>query len=351
MPSLGMNCWGVVAVRVTIRDVAKHANVAISTASRVINNSGYVSEETRQRVEEAIRELGYVPNSIARSLKWKQTFSIGLIVADIGNPFYAELAQAVERAARERGYSVLLTNTDAKASQERVCVDVLTAKQVDGIVWYSPIDEELVQEVMENTRTTVVVITGKEGHIGHHTIRIDDQLGAFEAVNHLISLGHTRIGYIAEPDDPKFPQERMKGYRRALAEAGIPVDERLIVRGTYQEGSGLEAIKILLSLDERPTAVFCANDLMAIEAMQYAREVGLRIPEDLAIVGFDNTKPAGLHGIDLTTVAQPTYEMGREGAKLLISSLAKPLSPRQLLLRPSLVIRKSCGYYLKEGKQ
>jgi DNA-binding LacI/PurR family transcriptional regulator len=339
------------AVRVTIKDVAKQANVAISTASRVINNSGYVSEDTRQRVEEAIKRLGYVPNSIARSLKWKQTFSIGLIVSDIGNPFYAELAQAVERAARERGYSVLLTNTDSKAAQERDCVGVLAAKQVDGIIWYSPINEELVDEVMENSRATVVVITGKEGHLGHHTIRIDDQLGAFEAVNHLISLGHTRIGYIAEPSDPKFPQERMKGYRRALAEAGLEFDESLVVRGTYQEGSGRKAIKVLLGLEERPTAVFCANDLMAIEAMQYARGVGLRIPEDLAVVGFDNTKLACLHGIDLTTVAQPTYEMGREGAKLLISSITKPLSPRQLLLRPSLVVRRSCGQYLKEGQR
>lgn len=336
-------------MRVTIKDVAKHANVAISTASRVINDSGYVSEKTRQRVEQAIRELGYVPNSIARSLKQKQTFSIGLIVTDIGNPFYAELAQAVERAARERGYSVLLTNTDGKASQEKDCVTVLAAKQVDGIIWYSPINEDLVDAVMRDAGITVVVITGKERHMGHHTIRIDDQLGAFEAVNHLITLGHTRIGYIAEPDDPKFPQERMKGYRRALTEAGITCDEHLIVRGTYQEGSGLKAIRVLLGLKEPPTAVFCANDLMAIEAMQYARRKGLRIPEDLAVVGFDDTKPACLHGIDLTTVAQPTYEMGREGAKLLISSLAKPLSSRQLLLRPTLVIRKSCGYYLKEG--
>ena len=169
------------AVRVTIKDVAKQANVAISTASRVINNSGYVSEYTRQRVEEAIKRLGYVPNSIAQP-QVEADLQYWLIVSDIGNPFYAELAQAVEQAARERGYSVLLTNTDSKAAQERDCVGVLAAKQVDGIIWYSPINEELVDEVMENSRATVVVITGKEGHLGHHTIRIDDQLGAFEAV-------------------------------------------------------------------------------------------------------------------------------------------------------------------------
>lgn len=334
---------------VTIRDVAKHANVAISTASRVINDSGYVSEETRAKVEETIRKLGYVPNSIARSLKQKQTFSLGLIVADIGNPFYAELAQAVERAARDLGYSVLLANTDGKPKHEESGIRLFLTKQVDGIIWYSPINKELVDRVAKSQDTSIVVISGKQELQGNHTIHIDDHLGAFEAVNHLINLGHRRIGYIAEPDHPKYPQERLKGYCRALKEANIPGDSSLIVRGTYQEGSGLEAAKRLLSLPDRPTAIFCANDLMAIEAMQYIKAIDLRIPEDVALVGFDNTKIAGIYGIDLTTVAQPTYEMGRESANLLISSLKGDVSPRQILLRPSLVIRKSCGYYLQEG--
>ncbi len=333
---------------VTIKDVAKHANVAISTASRVINASGYVSDETRDRVQEAVKSLGYVPNSIARSLKQKQTFSIGLLVTDIGNPFFAELAQAVERAAREQGYSVLLTNTDGKAEQEKDGIKLFLAKQVDGIVWFSPINEQLVNALAKSDDTTVVVISGNDKLLGDHTIRIDDQIGAFEAVKHLINLGHSKIAYIAEPDQPRYPQERMKGYRRALEEAGIPFDEKLVVRGTYREGSGLAAIKVLFERDEKFTAVFCANDLMAIEAIQYMKETGLRVPEDIAVVGFDNTRVAGMHGIDLTTVAQPTYEMGREGANLLISSLKGSLSSRQILLRPQLVVRKSCGLYLKE---
>src|SRR5690554_3464851 len=154
-------------MRVTIKDVAKHANVAISTASRVINQSGYVSEETRTKVMKAVEELGYVPNSIARSLKQKQTFSIGLVVSDIGNPFFAELALAVEQTAREQGYSVLLTNTDRKPSQEHDGVNLLITKQVDGIIWYSPIDEELVNRLSESGSMTIVAISGQPELVGN----------------------------------------------------------------------------------------------------------------------------------------------------------------------------------------
>jgi len=336
---------------VTIKDVANEAKVSVSTASRVINDSGYVSDEARAKVKKAIKTLGYVPNSIVRSLKQRQTFSIGLIVADIGNPFFAELAQAVERAARERGYSVLLINTDGKSHQERAGVELLIAKQVDGIIWYSPINENLVKLVTTRTDVQVVVITGKQDHLGHHTIHIDDQLGAYEAVKHLVQLGHTRIGYIAEPEDPMFPQERLAGYKKALQDAGLVITNDLIVRGTYQEGSGLQAMEILLDLPNPPTAVFCANDLMAIEALQYVRKVGKQVPEDIAIVGFDNTKLARIHGIDLTTVAQPIYEMGKEGAKLLISGVDSPVTSRDILLRPTLIIRKSCGQSLREVAQ
>lgn len=340
---------GVETMRVTIRDVAKHANVAVSTASRVITGSGYVSDKTRAKVEKAIEELNYVPNSIARSLKQKQTYSIGLLLADIGNPFYAELAQAVERAAREVGYSVLLANTDGKPDQEKEGIELFIAKQVDGIVWHSPINKDLVPRLSKSEDPAVVVIGGDKDLLGDHTIRINDQLGSFEAVNHLINLGHRDIGYIAEPDESRNPQERMKGYTSALQHAGIEINTDLIVRGTFQEGSGLRAAKILLSGKTIPTAIFCANDLMAIEAMEYARRIGLSVPGDLAVVGFDNTKISGIRGIDLTTVAQPIADMGRDSVALLITSIKENLSPRQILLSPSLVIRKSCGSYLQEA--
>lgn len=334
---------------VTIKDVAKHANVAVSTASRVINDSGYVSQETREKVEKAVETLGYTPNSIARSLKQKSTFSIGLIVTDIVNPFYAELAQAVERAARERGYSVLLVNTDGSGRLEKEGMDLLIAKQVDGIIWYSPINQKLIEELEQKSGPVVVVITAKSEPIGRHTIHIDDQIGAHEAVDHLIKLGHKRIGYIAEPDAPEFSQERLNGYKAALAKAKIKLDKSLIVRGNFQEGSGRRGMQSLLKLSNPPTAVFAANDLMAIEAIQYIREQGLRVPEDVAVVGFDDIKLAGLYGIDLTTVAQPKYEMGREAAKILISSIQKERASRQMLLHPTLVVRKSCGYSLKRA--
>lgn len=336
--SNGRGCGG---MSVTIKDVAKEANVAISTASRVINGSNNVSDGTRERVEQAVRKLGYKPNSIARSLKQKHTYSIGLVVPDIGNPFFAEVAQAVEQSARERGYSVLLANTNSKEDQEREAVDLLIAKQVDGIVWFAPIDRKLVDELSSSDNMEIVTISGGADPLGTHSININDQLGAVEAVSHLIKLGHTRIGYIAEP--AHHTQERLIGYKAALKQAGIAVDTTLIERGTFKAKSGLDATKRLLSIKNPPTAIFAANDLMAVEAMQYMRGKGLRVPEDVAVVGFDDIELASLSGIELTTIAQPKYEMGREAAKLLISSLRRTTASRQVLLSPSLVVRKSCG--------
>lgn len=334
----------------TIKDVAKLAGVAISTASRVINDSGYVSDETRIKVESAVDQLDYTPNAIARSLKQKSTFSLGLVVADIGNPFFSELAQAVERAAREQGYSVLLVNTDGKMAHEDDGVHLLISKQVDGIIWYSPINTKLAQQVSKRKDGPVIVtISGKPNPVGTHSIYINDEAGAVEAVNHLIRLGHKRIGYIAEPEGEQYSQARLQGYLHSMEKGQVSVVPELIVRGDFQEGSGRRAIKKILAEKQLPTAIFAANDLMAIEAIQYAREIGLDVPGELAIVGFDDIKFAGLRGIDLTTVAQPKYEMGQEATKLLISSLKREQASRQISLLPSLVIRRSCGYHQQKA--
>lgn len=336
----------------TIRDVARRAEVGISTVSRVINDTGYVSAQTRAKVLKAMQELSYYPNEIARSLKRKNTYSIGLVLTDISNPFFGEVAHAVESAARNRNYTLLFSSTGADAKQEAAAIDLFLEKQVDGIIWFAPSDMEKVQEVSTVRKTPVVIITAQPGHLNQNAVYVNDARGAFEAVTHLVRLGHRRIGYIAEPDRANVSQERLRGYRWALKENGILVDSDLIVRGNFQEGSASQAIDHMCSLESRPTAIFAANDLMAIEAMNRIRSLGLRVPEDVAIVGFDDVKMSGLPGIDLTTVSQPKKEMGREAARLLIDSLTQEQSSiRQVILSPHLVVRKTCGYHLNLARQ
>lgn len=330
----------------TIRDVAKKARVSISTVSRVINDTGYVSAETRRRVQAAMQELHYYPNEIARSLKRRNTNSIGLALTDISNPFFGEVAQAVEQAARDRGYSLLFATTGDDEEQEEACLDLFLEKQVDGIVWFGPSDVRKLEEVTSIRRVPVVVITATPGPPQLNSVYVNDARGAYEAVAHLIRLGHRKIGYIAEPDRPGTSQERLRGYEWALKDFGVELDAGLIVRGTFREGSGSKAVLQLMDQPHRPTAVFAANDLMAIEAMHQLRSLGFRVPEDIAVVGFDDVKMAGLVGIDLTTVCQPKVEMGREAAWLLIDQMQSPKAVRQVILSPHLVIRKSCGYHL-----
>lgn len=336
----------------TIRDVAARAGVGISTVSRVINGTGYVSEETRAKVLKAMEELNFHPNDIARSLKRRKTRSLGLAITDISNPFFGEVAHAVEVAARSLGYSVLFASTGPEAPQEADCIDLFLEKRVDGIIWFSPRNRAKLKEVTEKRKVPVVIITPEPGDREHHTVYINDARGAYEAVCHLLRLGHRRIGYIAEPDEPGVSQERMRGYRWALEEFGLEPDPSLIVRGTFREGSGSQAVDYFFrELDKAPTAIFAANDLMAIEAMSRLRSMGLDVPKDVAVVGFDDIKMAALAGIDLTTVAQPKQEMGREAALMLIEAIADPSKVRRVVFTPYLVIRKSCGFYFSAGEE
>jgi Transcriptional regulators len=336
----------------TIRDVAARAQVAVSTVSRVINGTGYVSEKTRARVLKAMEELNFRPNEVARSLKRRQTRSLGLAITDISNPFFGEVAHAVEIAARSLGYSVLFASTGREAAQEAGCIDLFLEKRVDGIIWFAPRDRDKLREVMVKRRVPVVVITPMPDSRETHSVYVNDARGAYEAVSHLLRLGHRKIGYIAEPDEPGVSQERLRGYRWALNEYGLELDPSLIVRGTFSEGAGSRAVDIFFRQRERaPTAIFAANDLMAIEAMSRLRSMGLRVPQDVAVVGFDDVKMAGLVGIDLTTVAQPKQEMGREAALMLIDAIANPRTVRQVVFTPYLVIRKSCGYYGSRGNE
>lgn len=326
----------------TIRDVAHQAGVSVTTVSHVINETRFVSDELRQRVLAAMADLDYQPNALARSLRRKQTHTLGMILPDSANPFFAEVAHSIERASFARGYNAILCNSGGDLDKELVYANVLMEKQVDGIIFVAAgLSTEHIQAILAREVPLVVVDRDLPG-IEVDAVLCDNLGGGYAATQHLIQLGHRRIGCITGPSDVTPSAERVMGYRRALAEKGQPVDETLIQRGDFQFASGATAMHYFLSLPEPPTAVFACNDLMAIGAISAATELRRRVPDDLAVVGFDDVALASFSNPPLTTIAQPKQEMGELAIDLLLARAADRAAPPQRRLLPArLVVRRS----------
>ena len=329
----------------TIRDVAKRAGVAPITVSRVINNSGYVSQEKRDRVEAAVAELDYVPNILARSFRSKQTRTIALILTDITNPFWTEVAHGVEDAAREHKFNVILCNTDESESRQVEYVSVLIQKQVDGILLVPARSRPEATEAIQKQGTAVVVLDRQVPTADVDVVRCDSEGGAYELVRHVLSLGHRQVAVLTGPKDVSSAQDRVVGYRRAFLEANIDIIEDLIFYGKFIQASGYEMAQRALLATPQPTALFAANNFIAIGAWRALRDAGLRIPEDITLVAFDDL-PAGLV-VDpfLTVAAQPGYEMGKQATELLLDRLTNdaPTEPQRIVLPTRLIIRHSSG--------
>lgn len=326
-----------------MKDVAKRAGVSVATVSHVINETRFVSEELKQRVLKAIEELDYQPDAVARSLRRKETRTIGLIVPDNSNPFFAEVARGIEDVGFEQGYSVILCNSDWNLEKELTYLDTLIAKRVDGIVFIAATTQvEHVKSLVEN-RTPVVVAERKMPEIEVDSVLVDNFQGGYEATKHLLDLGHRRIGCISGPWDLTPSAERVTGYKLALNRHELRAEEDLIVRGDYLFESGEMAVRTLLELSAPPTAIFACNDLMAIGAMKAILEQGLRVPEDISIVGFDDIALASYLNPPLTTIAQPKYELGRMAAQLVIQRITSSGSreKREIVLESRLVVRGS----------
>ena len=329
---------------VTISDVAKKANVSRATVSHVINNTRYVAEETRQRVEETIEELGYRPNVLARSLRLGQTHTLGLILPDSSNTFFSEIGRGIEIAAFESGYNVILCNSDEDPQKEKLYIDILTKKRVDGIILVSTCSHTDVLRSLEKLQTPIVLLDRDLTDLDLDTVLTDNKAGGLMATQHLISLGHQRIACIAGPSSTSPSAQRLIGYKQALSEAGIPFDESLVKSGDFGALSGLTMGNELLSLPEPPTAIFACNDTMAIGVLRAATEKGLHVPDDLAVIGFDDIELASYTNPPLTTIAQPKFEMGSKTAQFLIQRIKNPQDDRQYETLPvSLVVRTSCG--------
>ena len=326
---------------VTIHDVAMRAGVSATTVSHVVNGTRPVSSPLSERVRDAMRELGYQPNALARSLRRKQSHTIGLIVPDNSNPFFAEMAHSVEYAAYGNGHAVVLCNSDDDPAREALYLDLLLKRQVDGIVLVAAATSNEAMNALIQRGLPLVVVDRELPDVTHDCVLTDHYAGGYAATEHLAQLGHTRIACIAGPSEVGSSAGRVAGYRAALRAAGLNVDASCVVRGDFRDHSGYLAAQKLLKRAIAPTAIFACNDLMAIGAMAAVRDAGLNVPEDVSIVGFDDIHIAGYLNPPLTTIAQPMAELGRVAAELLLQRLQdRTLPPRRVLLHNRLVVRR-----------
>ncbi len=337
------------AIVVTMRDVAERAGVSITTVSHVINQTRIVSDETRGRVLTAMADLGYQPNVLARSLRRKETYTIGVIVPDSADPFFAEVVRGIEDASFERGYTITLCNSDGDQDKELLYTNALTEKQVDGILFLAAggkSSEHIYS--LQKRGVPLVVVDRHIPNIALDSVQIDNAWGGRRATQHLVELGHRRIGCITGPSDLTLSADRVTGYRHALREGEIPIDEVLIVKGDFEYDSGYRAARYLLAMTEPPTAIFACNDLMAVGVISAAQELGRQVPTDLSVVGFDDIRLASFINPPLTTIAQPKYEIGLTATTMLLERISDPdMPPRRRTLEAKLLVRRSSTHRLK----
>ncbi len=326
----------------TIREVAQAAGVSYATVSHVLNNTRFVSPETRERVVAAMNELDYRPNALARSLRSGKTNTLGLILPDSSNPFFAEIGRSIEDAAFELGYNLFLCNTEGDVERERVYVDALSKKQVDGIIFVAAGDQVDSLNSLLSQEMPVIMIDRDLPNIEVDAVLTDNQHGGYLATRHLIELGHRRIACIRGPSSVTPSGERVVGYRQALEEAGIAYDESLVIRGDYHPDSAVRATYHLLDLDEPPTAIFALNDLMAVGVLHAAAKAGCRVPQELAVIGYDDIELASFTTPSLSTIAQPKSAIGYQTAHILAKRIADGNNPPcRTILSPKLIMRGS----------
>lgn len=325
----------------TIQEVAKEAGVSVATVSRVINNSEAVTNSTKEIVQSAIKRLNYKPNLIGRNLRRKETRLILILLPSISNPFYSTIVKGAEDVAHENGYNVLLCNTNSDINRERVYIELLRNKLADGLIFMaSEVDKDELSGLTEKY-PIVQCCEYKEGLSAYH-VTIDNLSAAQKAVLHLIGLGHKRIGMISGKNEFVSTRQREAGYRKALEDSGIEFDLSLIKHGNYGFKSGLRAANQLLSVKEKPTAIFAISDSMAVGAIRAVRESGLKVPSDIAVVGFDDISFAAMSEPPLTTISQPKYDLGCTAMEMLLKQIeGKEKEPTEILLEHELIIRQS----------
>lgn len=331
---------------VTIYDVAREAGVSMATVSRVVNNNPNVKPQTRKKVFEAIERLGYRPNAVARGLASKKTTTVGVVIPDISNAIFAEVARGIEDIANMYRYNIILCNADKRKDKEISVINTLLEKQVDGLLFMGGTVTKEHLEAFRSSSVPIVLCATTDDNNSIPAVDIDHEKAAFDAVNLLIQQGHRNIGMISGTlQDPANGYARFQGYKRALEEANIPIMDEHIRVGNYRYESGIEAMKYFISLADKPTAIFAATDEMAIGAIHAIQDANLKVPEDISVISVDNSRMASMVRPLLTTVAQPMYDIGAVSMRLLTKLMNKEIVEiTKIVLPHEVIIRKSVAH-------
>jgi LacI family transcriptional regulator len=329
----------------TIKDVALRAGVSVTTVSHVVNETRHVSAEVRERVEGAIRDPGYVPSAVARSLKSNNTRTVGMLIPNSSNPYFAEIVRVVEDRCYAAGYTLVLCNTDDEPRRQGVYLQVLSERRIDGLIVVSTGDDASVAKLLRGLRMPVVLVDREIDDPACDLVESAHMHGGLLATRHLVSLGHTRIACIGGPAGLAPSEQRIEGWRMGLAEAGLSPAAgvaELLWHGGFTSQGGYEAMHAIARTASPPSAVFVCNDLMAIGALRAAHESELRVPDALSVVGFDDIELSSFTSPPLTTVAQPKARIGALAVDMLLERIGgRRYEPRKVMLQPELHVRGS----------
>lgn len=326
-----------------IQEVANRASVSVATVSRVLNNNPYVKEATREKVAQAIKELNYSPNLSGRILRRNETKIILVLLPTISNPFFSKAVTGIRHIADKFGYLIMICNTESDVKKELEFLNLLKYKQADGAI---VISQEMDVKKLEEIGGSFPIVQCLEYRESSALsfVSIDNEKAAYEAVSYLISNGHRKIGFVGCDSPYPSAQQREQGYIKALQDAGIELNHELMIRGDYGFKSGYDSAEKLLGKGLNPTAVFAISDMQAIGVIKALKTKGIRVPEDISVMGFDNISFSAIYDPGITTIAQPTYKIGSRAMSILISQIKEEnTKPQHVLLKHSLIVRESTG--------
>ena len=329
---------------ITIKDVALAANVSIATVSRILNGKDGVSLALTERVQSTVKKMKYQLNDVARSLKIKESRSIGLIIPDIENPFFPALVRGVQDAAQMHNYAVILCNTDGRAEEENKYLQLLFSKRVDGMVFTESLENKKNTALLASSGIPVVLLDRRVEGMFASAVVTDNRLGAFMATEHLIQLGKKEIAFLNGSLKLSSGAERLSGYRDALDKYGLEYNHRLVLNGAFTYDSGYEATVSLLHSGQKFDAIFASNDMIAIGAIECLNKHNIQVPEEVGVVGFDDIRMAAWYKPSLTTIRQPVYEMGRQAVHMLVEQMSGVRKDYyEQIFMPELIVRESSG--------
>lgn len=339
---------------ITISDIAQKAGVSLATVSRVLNDSGYVKEETRIRVQKVIKDLNYTPSAIARSLSKNKTNTIGVIVPDIVNPFFGEVIKGITEVAEKSGLNIILCNTDESKEKELRALKILTEQRIQGIIIApTSAEDEFNSEylkTLENMGIPIVLVDGNVKYTTFNGVFVDNIKGAYEATEALIKEGHRKIGVITGRMNSKPAKDRYLGYQKALLMNNIPLEDRYTFYGDYKEETAYKITKNIMKMKDRPTALFVCSNMTTLGSLKAIYEENINIPEDISLVAFDKVEILNILGFNISYVNGPSVEMGKLGMQMLVDILNNKNKNeiRRITLLPNLVLKGSEKYKIKQ---